>query len=77
MTETKKLITLRNKLVGRRRVIVASFQDASIESLTGDAIARIQNAIDAVDRAILDEKRAEPSSEDSIRFIPSSSPRNS
>jgi hypothetical protein len=73
MTESKKLFILRNKLVGRRRAIVAGFQNASIELLTGDAIARIQNAIDAVDRAIADEKRAEPGSEDSLRLIPSSS----
>ena len=73
MTESKKLFVLRNKLVGRRRAIVASFQTASIELLTGDAIARIQNAIDAVDRAIADEKRAEPSSEDPLRLVPASS----
>ena len=73
MTESKKLFVLRNKLVSRRRVIVAGFQNTSIELLSGDAIARIQNVIDAVGRAIADEKRAEPSTEDSLRLAPSSS----
>lgn len=74
MTESKKLLVLRDKLVSRRREIVDSFQTASIELLNGDAIARIQSAIDAVDRAIADEKRAEPSSTESRRQVSSASP---
>lgn len=54
MTEGKRLFALRDKLVSRRRAIVESFQTVSSELMTGDAIARIQSAIDAVDRAILD-----------------------
>jgi hypothetical protein len=73
MTESKKLVALRSKLVGRRRAIVESFQAVSSELLTGDAIARIQNAIDAVDRAIVEERRAESNVDGSPRLVPSSS----
>jgi len=52
MTEAEKLIALREKLVARRRALVESFRRASPEQLTGDAMTRIQSAIDAVDRAI-------------------------
>jgi hypothetical protein len=75
MTESKKLFALRDKLVGRRRAIVESFQSVSSERLTGDAIARIQSAIDAVDRAILEERRAESNADESPRLVPSSSQR--
>jgi hypothetical protein len=59
MTESRKLIVLRDKLICRRRAIVDSFQAAVTELLTGDDITRIQDAIDAVDRAIADEILAE------------------
>jgi hypothetical protein len=59
MPESNKLLVLRDKLVSRRRAIVESLQSASIESSTGDDISRIQNEIDAVDKAIAEEKRAE------------------
>jgi hypothetical protein len=59
MTESDKLTVLRDKLVHRRRAIVESFRVSSIEVLDGDEIAQIQNEIDAVDRAIADESRAE------------------
>ncbi len=59
MPESGKLIVLRSRLVSRRRAIVESLQAASIEMLTADAISRIQDEIDAVDRAIAEEKRAE------------------
>jgi hypothetical protein len=75
MNESKKLIALRSKLVGRRRAIVASFQTVSSELLTGDVIARIQSAIDAVDRAIVEERRAESNVDESPRLVPSSSQR--
>jgi hypothetical protein len=65
LTESRKLLVLRDKLVLRRREIVDSFQTASLELLNGDAVAQIQSAIDAVDRAIADEKRAESNSTDS------------
>ena len=64
MTESKKLFVLREKLVSRRREIVDSYQTASLELLNGDDIAQIQSAIDAVDKAITDEKRAESTSTD-------------
>jgi hypothetical protein len=73
MTESKKLLVLRDKLVSRRREIVDSFQTASVELLNGDAVAQIQSAIDAVDRAIVDERRAEPNSEPR-RQVTSASP---
>ncbi|HEY3653640.1 MAG TPA: hypothetical protein VGL34_01525 [Steroidobacteraceae bacterium] len=59
MPESNKLIVVRNKLVSRRRAIVESLQSASVELLAADDISRIQNEIDAVDRAIAEEKRAE------------------
>jgi hypothetical protein len=57
MTELDKLITLRRNLVSRRRVLVASLQNTAPEQLTGKSIARIQSAIEAVDRAIEEERR--------------------
>jgi hypothetical protein len=59
MTESSKLSLLRDKLVRRRRAIVESFRVAPIEALDGDEIVQVQNEIDAVDRAIADESRAE------------------
>jgi len=50
------------------------FQTASLELLNGDTVAQIQNAIDAVDRAIADEKRAESTSTESRRLVSSASP---
>ena len=58
MTDTEKLIALREMLVARRRALVASLQKAAPEQLTGDSIARIQTAIDAVNRAIEEEMRS-------------------
>lgn len=55
MTESKKLIALRDKLVHLRRVTVERFQTTIAEKLDGDDITRVQKAIDAVDRAIADE----------------------
>jgi hypothetical protein len=55
VTEIEKLTNLREKLVIRRRSLVESFQRAAPERLTGDSVARIQSAIEAVDRAIADE----------------------
>jgi hypothetical protein len=59
MPESNKLIVLRDKLVSRRRAIVESLQSASVELLTAEAISRIHSEIDAVDRVIAEEKRAE------------------
>jgi hypothetical protein len=73
MTESKKLLVLRDKLVGRRREIVNGFQTAPVELLSGDEFAQIQDAIDAVDRAIADEKRAESNPTDSRRLVSSAS----
>ena len=71
MTEREKLITLRNKLIVRRRALVESFRHASPEQLTGDSIARIQGAIDAVDRAIEQEMRAESAAHTVPQGVPS------
>jgi hypothetical protein len=59
MTESTKLFVLREKLVDRRRAIVESFHAASVEGLAGVEIARVQREIEAVDRAIAEEKSAE------------------
>ena len=59
MTESKKLTLLRAKLIRRRREIVDHLQTASCDQDSGDDLARIQNAIDAVVKAIADEQYAE------------------
>lgn len=59
MTETEKLAVLRQKLIFKRRSLVESLHKASDQQLTGDSLARIQAGIDAVDRALEDERRAE------------------
>ena len=56
--ELEKLTTLRKKLVSRRRALVESLHKVAPEQLSGDCIARIQSAIEAVDRAIEDESRS-------------------
>ena len=55
MSEIENLTNLREKLVIRRRALVASFQKVTPDRLTGESIVRIQSAIEAVDRAIEDE----------------------
>ena len=57
MTEIEKLMRLRSKLIARRRMLVAALVNADVEQLTGDAISRIQNAIEAVNSAITQEKQ--------------------
>jgi hypothetical protein len=59
VTESKKLTLLRAKLIRRRREIVERLQTASFDHDSGDDLARIQNAIDAVVKAIADEQYAE------------------
>jgi hypothetical protein len=57
MTEISNLTTLREKLVSRRRKIATSFEEETGDRLTGDAFRRVQDAIDAIDRAVADEQR--------------------
>jgi len=59
MTETEKLTVLRQKLISKRRSLVESLRKTPDQQLTDDSLARIQAGIDAVDRAIEDERRAE------------------
>jgi hypothetical protein len=59
MTESQKLSVLRAKLIRRRRDLVEGFQSAATGQLNGDDLVRVQNEIEAVDRAMADEKRAE------------------
>ena len=56
MTEIEKLTKLREKLVIRRRSLVEGFQKTAPDRLTGESITRIQSAIEAVDRALEDER---------------------
>ncbi|HUN25839.1 MAG TPA: hypothetical protein VMU67_05975 [Steroidobacteraceae bacterium] len=56
MSEIQKLAALRANLVVRRRALVERLMKTPVEQLTGDTIARIQAAIDAVDRASADEQ---------------------
>jgi hypothetical protein len=56
--ELEELMTLRKKLVSRRRALVEHLHKVAAEQLSGDSIARIQSAIEAVDRAIEDESHS-------------------
>jgi hypothetical protein len=58
MSDIEKLTTLRDKLVARRRTLVSSLLGVAPEQLTGEAISRIQSAIEAVDSAIAEESHA-------------------
>jgi hypothetical protein len=59
LTESEKLTLLRDRLIGRRREIVEHLQKASFDQNGSDDLARIQNAIDAVAKAIAEEQYAE------------------
>lgn len=65
MTQIEKLMTLREKLVARRRVLVEGSLSATAQQLTGETFAKVQSAIDAVDRAIEDERRQQSSAQES------------
>lgn len=58
MSEVGHLNVMRAKLVNRRRRIAASFAEETGDGFNGDTIRRIQEAIDAIDRAIADEQRS-------------------
>jgi hypothetical protein len=69
VTEIEKLTKVREKLVIRRRALVERFQRVDPDRMTGESLAQIQSAIEAVDRAIEDEmsvqdarRRAAPAS---------------
>jgi hypothetical protein len=55
MSDIENLTALRDKLVARRRSLVSSLLRAAPEQLTGDSISGLQSAIEAVERAILEE----------------------
>jgi hypothetical protein len=57
MSDIENLTTLRDKLLARRRTLVASLVRAAPEQLTGDSISRIQSAIEAVENAIEQESQ--------------------
>jgi hypothetical protein len=59
MTESKKLSVLREKLIRHRRAIVEGLQNASVDQLSSDDLARVQNAIVAVEAALADEQHSE------------------
>jgi hypothetical protein len=59
MTESQKLSVLRDKLIRRRRALVEGLQAAATSQLNGDDLVRVQNEIEAVERAMAEEKRAE------------------
>jgi hypothetical protein len=59
MTESQKLSVLRAKLIRRRRDLVEGFQSTATGQLNGDDLVPVQNEIEAVDRAMAEEKRAE------------------
>jgi hypothetical protein len=58
MTESQKLSAVRDKLIRRRRALVEGIQ-ATLTSQNGDDLVRVQNEIEAVERAMAEEKRAE------------------
>jgi hypothetical protein len=59
VTEIEKLNALRNRLVARRRALVDDLERAVPELLNGESIMQIQSAIEAVNRALQDETRAQ------------------
>jgi hypothetical protein len=59
MTESQKLSVLRDKLIRRRRVLVEGIQATATSQFNGDGLVRFQNEIEAVERAMTEEKRAE------------------
>jgi hypothetical protein len=59
MTESQKLSVMRDKLVGRRRALVEGFQAAAAGQVNGDEFMRVQTEIEAIERAMAEEKRAE------------------
>jgi hypothetical protein len=59
VTESKKLTLLRDRLIRRRREIVEHLQTASLDQDSGDDLARVPNAIDAVVKGIAEEQYAE------------------
>ncbi|MEA3106504.1 MAG: hypothetical protein QOI88_1109 [Gammaproteobacteria bacterium] len=59
MTESKKLSVLREKLIRHRRAIGEGLQNASVDQLSSDDLARVQYAIVAVEAALADEQHSE------------------
>ncbi len=59
MTESQKLSVLRDKLIRRRRALVEGIQATVASQLNGDDFVRVQSEIEAVERAMAEEKRAE------------------
>ena len=59
MTESQKLSAIRDTLVRRRRALVQGIQATAGGQLNGDDLVRVQNEIEAVERALAEEKRAE------------------
>jgi hypothetical protein len=59
MTESQKLSVLRDQLIRRRRALVEGIRAAATSELNGDDLVRVQNEIEAVERAMAEEKRAE------------------
>ena len=59
MTESQKLSVLRDKLIRRRRALVDGIEATVTSQLNGDDLVRVQNEIEAVERAMAEEKRAE------------------
>lgn len=69
MTEVQKLTELRHKLIARRRALVDSFQKVSGQQLSGASIVEIQSAIEAVDRAIVDERDGDSTAVETPRRV--------
>jgi hypothetical protein len=59
MTESQKLSVLRDKLIRRRSALVEGIQATVASQLDGDDLVRVQNEIEAVERAMADEQRVE------------------
>jgi hypothetical protein len=59
MTESQKLSVLRDELIRRRRVLVEGIQATPTGQFNGDDLMRVQDEIEAVERAMAEEKRAE------------------
>jgi hypothetical protein len=56
---SQQLSALRDRLIRRRRGLVDGIQATVTSQLNGDDLVRVQNEIEAVERAMAEEKRAE------------------
>ena len=60
MTESQKLSVVRDRLIRRRRALVEGSQATGTGQLNGDDLVRVQNEIEAVERAMARKRKLMP-----------------